>query len=124
MPDRAPPNFNRELPSSSLAPEPELSEKQLKVEAKTPRIPSPNSSAFREIVYDDVTDGGLTEEDASPPRSSSKRFLDTQYGIRRKGEQLMIGDSLLFIDPDANLTIKSTAFRCTDGLWELLRVRM
>jgi len=32
----------------------------------------------------------------------------------------MIGDSPVFIDPDTNLTIKGTAFRGTEGLWELL----
>jgi len=44
------------------------------------------------------------ERVASPPRC----FLDTQYGIRRDGEQLMIGDSQVFIDPDAHLTINGT----------------
>jgi len=53
---------------------------------------------------------------ASPPR----RFLDTQYGIIRDGEQLMIGDSPVFINPDDNVTIKGTVFRGTEGLWELL----
>jgi len=53
---------------------------------------------------------------AIPPR----RFLDTQYGICRDGKQLMTGDYPVFIDPDANLTIKGTAFRSTVGLWELL----
>ena len=55
MPDRAPPNFNRELPSPS--PGPDLSGKQFKVEAKTPRTPSPIPSTSPEIVYDDVNDG-------------------------------------------------------------------
>jgi len=32
----------------------------------------------------------------------------------------MIGDSPGFIDPDANLTIKGTVFRGSEGLWELL----
>ena len=50
----------------------------------------------------------------------SRYFLDTQYGIRKDGEQLTIGDSPVFIDPDDNFTIKRTAFRGTDGLWELL----
>ena len=84
IPNRAPPNFNRELPSSSSH-KPELSETQLKVEAKTPRIPSQIPSNSLEIVYDDVTEGGQTEKDAIPPRSR-KRFLDTQYGIRSDGE--------------------------------------
>jgi len=32
----------------------------------------------------------------------------------------MIGDSPVFIDPDDNIKIKGTAFRGTEGLWELL----
>jgi len=32
----------------------------------------------------------------------------------------MIGDSPVFIDPDANLTINGTVFKGTEGLWELL----
>jgi hypothetical protein len=48
------------------------------------------------------------------------RFLDTQYGIREDGEQLMIGDSRVFIYPDANLIINGTALRGKEGLWELL----
>ena len=64
MLDRAPPNFKLELTSPFL--EPELSEKQLKVEAKTQRTPSPIPSASPEIVYDDVRKGGQTEKDASP----------------------------------------------------------
>jgi len=53
---------------------------------------------------------------ASPP----SRFLDIQYSIRRDGERLMIGDSPVSIDTDANLKIKGTVFRGTDDLWELL----
>jgi len=32
----------------------------------------------------------------------------------------MIGDSPVFIVPDANLIIKGTAFKGTERLWELL----
>jgi len=32
----------------------------------------------------------------------------------------MIGDSPVFIDADGNFTIKGTAFRGTEGFWELL----
>jgi len=32
----------------------------------------------------------------------------------------MFGDSSVFIDPEANLTIKRTVFRGTERLWELL----
>jgi len=110
---------DRELPSS---PESELSEKQLKVEAKTQNTgPLANSVDFSRNLYnDDVTEvkeGGQTEEHATRQRSSRNRcFLDTQYGIRRDGEQLMIGYSPVFIDSDANLTIKGTVFRDTEVL--------
>jgi len=50
----------------------------------------------------------------------SKRFHDTKYGIHKDGEQIMIGESPVFIDTDDNLKIKGTAFRGTGGLWELL----
>jgi len=71
--------------------------------------------------YDDYD---VTQEDeenigtlARPPRG----FLDTQYGIRRNGEQLMIGNSPVFIDTDDNVTIKGTEFKGTKGLWEILK---
>jgi len=75
--------------------------------------------------YDDFTEEekAQTEEEnvgtaGSPPRS--RPFLDTQYGIRKDGEQLLIGDSPVCIDTDDNFTIKGTAFRGTEGLWEIL----
>ena len=85
---------------------------------------------MKEIVYETPKQGfiprdeDVTEEEveenvgtvARPPR----HFLNTQYGIRKEGEQLMIGDSPVFIDPDDNITIKGTAFRGTRGLWDLL----
>jgi len=40
--------------------------------------------------------------------------------MRRDGEQLIIRDSPVFIGHDANLNINGTAFRGTEGLWELL----
>ena len=51
-----------------------------------------------------------------------KGLLDTQYGICKDGEQLIIGDSRLFIDTDYNFTFKGTVFRGPGGrgLWELL----
>jgi len=49
-----------------------------------------------------------------------RRFLDTKYGTRKNGKHLMLGDSQVLIDTDDNFTIKGTAFRGTEGLWELL----
>jgi len=101
----------------------------------TGRPPSPLPSTSREIVYetpkhgfipgidDDDNDGTeeeQTEEEnvgtvGGPPRGS-RRFLDTQYGIRTDGEHLMIGVSPVFIDTDDNFTIKGTVFRGMEGL--------
>jgi len=49
-----------------------------------------------------------------------RRFHHTQYGIRKDGKQLMIGDSPVFKDTDDNFRIKETAFTGTEGLLELL----
>ena len=77
----------RELPSLT---EQELP-KQLSVPKVEEKTPPPSTIASTETPkqwYDDVTEE-QEETIASPPR----RFLDIQYGIRREGEQLMIGDS-------------------------------
>ena len=49
---------------------------------------------------------------ASPPYMG-RRFLDTQYGIRKDGEQIVIGDSPVSINTDYNFAIEGTAFRGT-----------
>jgi len=54
-------------------------------------------------------------------RRSGRRFPDSQNAISRDGEQLKIGDFTLFVDTDDNFTIRGTAFRGTEGLWELLK---
>ena len=46
-------------------------------------------------------------------------FSRHTYGIHKDGEQLMIGDSPVYIDFDDNVTIKGTVFRGTEGLWEI-----
>ena len=113
-----------------------------KVQAKTPlqkktRSTSPFPSTSKEIETtkqgfnpgdddDDITEKeAQTEEQenvgtvASPSRSR-RRSRDTQYGIRKDGETLMIAASPGFIDRDDNITIKGTVFRGTEGLWEIL----
>jgi len=60
---------------------------------------------------------------ASPyivPYFYNKRFLDTQYGIRKVGDSLMIGDYAILVDTDSDITIKGQEFRGTKILWELL----
>jgi len=111
---------------------------------KKTRLPSPIPSTSKEIVYetpkqgfipgigyddyDEVTkkEEAQTEEEIvgnlASPYMGRKRLLDTQYGICKDGEQLIIGDSRLFIDTDYNFTFKGTVFRGPGGrgLWELL----
>jgi len=60
---------------------------------------------------------------ASPyivPYFHNKRFLDTQYGIRKVGVSFTIGDSAVLVDTDRDITIKEQEFRGTKGLWGLL----
>jgi len=54
------------------------------------------------------------------PYFYNKRFLDTQYGIRKVGDPFMIGDSDVLVDTDSDITIKEQEFSGTKGLWELL----
>jgi len=98
---------DRELPYST---EPELSEKQSRCKRHLVPLPSPDMKIRKEGYgdCDNVTEGEEEGRVVSPPR----RFLDTQYGIRREGEQLMIGDSPVFIDPDDNVTIRE---QCSEG---------
>ena len=113
-----------------------------KVKAKSPpRGPSSKiPSTSKEIVYeiskqafslgdddDDVTKvvGALTEDEGGNVGTvaiiaRSRHFLDTQYGIRKDGEQLMIGVSPVFTDPDDNITTKGIAVRGTERLLELV----
>jgi len=57
---------------------------------------------------------GRKEDDNVGTIASPRRFFDTQYGVSKDGEQLMI------IDTRDNFTIRGTVFKGTEGLWELL----
>jgi hypothetical protein len=60
---------------------------------------------------------------ASPylmPYVYKRRFLNTQYGMRKDGDIFKIGDSALLADQDGDITIKEKEFRLSEGLWELL----
>jgi len=60
---------------------------------------------------------------ASPylmPYLYKRRFLDTQYGVRKEGNTFMIGDSQVLVDTSGDITLKDRLFRGTKGLWELL----
>jgi len=49
-----------------------------------------------------------------------KRFIDTQYGVRKDGDMFMIGDSPIVVDTDGDITINERVFKGLKGLWELL----
>jgi len=79
-------------------------------------------SSFAEISDDDDDDDDnvFVEEDAQPfgrenvapiaspyivPYLYNRRYLDTQYGLRKDGDSFKIGDSTVLVDPDSNITI-------------------
>jgi len=45
------------------------------------------------------------------PHMYKKRFLDTQYGIRKVGDIFMIGDSQIVVDTRGDITIKTKCLR-------------
>ena len=53
----------------------------------------------------------------------NKNRLDRVYGIRRKGNVLMIGDSEMTVDENSNIHIKGVSFEGTKGLWRLLTLK-
>jgi len=60
---------------------------------------------------------------ASPymmPYVYKRRFLDTEYGVRKEGNIFMIGDSPVLVDTSGDITIKDRVFKGSKGLWELL----
>jgi len=55
------------------------------------------------------------------PYVYTRRFLDTQYGIRKDRDTCKIGDSPVLVDQDGEITIKENEFRGSEGLWDLLK---
>jgi hypothetical protein len=51
-------------------------------------------------------------------------YLDTQYGIRKVGDQFMPGNSIFGVDTEGNIHIgepdTAVKFNATPGLWELI----
>ena len=74
------------------------------------------SSCDSETSVDDVR--GFYE--AVSPYLNKMRFLDKQYGIRRDGNTLMIGNTDVIGDDKGDITVGEKRFRCTRGLWEIL----
>jgi len=112
-------------------PPPQPSTSTAETFASTPK------SSFAEISDDDDDDDDdvFVEEEAqafgrenvgpiaSPyivPYLYNRRYLDTQYGLRKDGDSFKIGDSAVLVDPNSNITIKGREFKGTTGLWELL----
>ena len=86
---------------------------------------TPKSEPVRQDDDDDDDDGFLEEDAkrfgrdnvgsvASPylmPYVYKRRFLDTQYGIRKDGDTFKIGDSPVLVDQNGDITIKETEFQ-------------
>ena len=73
---------------------------------------------------DDDVEGGKAYGDLAGPYL--KPFLSTRghsalnhYGIRRAVGNCMIGDSIISVDRESNLTIKGKHYKGTRCLWEL-----
>ena len=49
-----------------------------------------------------------------------RRFLDTQYGVRKDCDMFMIGHSPIVVDTRGDITIKDRVFKGSKGFWELL----
>jgi hypothetical protein len=63
---------------------------------------------------------------ASPyltPYIYDTRKLDTQYGIRKEGNEFKIGDSTVTVDTNSNIHIKGRQYEGTEGLLELLTLK-
>jgi hypothetical protein len=57
---------------------------------------------------------------ASPfesPYLKDSKLLDTQYGIRREGDNFKIGNATFTIDNMSNLIVKGKQFKATEDLW-------
>ena len=44
------------------------------------------------------------------PYVYKRRFLDTEYGVRKEGNIYMIGDSPVLVDTSGDITIKDRVF--------------
>ena len=70
----------------------------------------------------DTKDDAVYAEMASPFLfKTNTRFLDTQYGIRKDGDNLEIGNSTVTVDDYSNITIRGKRYDGTADLWKLLK---
>jgi len=75
------------------------------------RFEVPSTSDTKDDIYGEI---------ASPFLSPDTRLLDTQYGIRKEGDNFKIGNSTVIIDNISNLSIKGKQFKGMVDLWKLL----
>ena len=52
--------------------------------------------------------------------SPNTQLLDTQYGIRKDGDNLKIHNSIATVDTTSNISIRGKQFEGTTDLWKLL----
>jgi hypothetical protein len=64
--------------------------------------------------YDDVETIDLQK------LGTTLRFRDKQYGIRKEGDTIMIGNSSVDLDKPGFITVKGKQFKLTRGMWDLL----
>ena len=64
--------------------------------------------------------GDLASPCLKPFLSTRGHSVENCYGIRRAGYNFMIGDSIIGVDRERDLTIKGKHYKGTGGLWELL----
>ena len=114
------------LPTVEQRPKMEMEMVEL---ADTPQQPPVASTSYEErrassdSAAVETSDSDDTVQDTyavSSPYLDSVRFLDEQYGIRRVGSTLMIGDAPITVHAKGDLTIGGTRYKGTRGLWELL----
>ena len=89
--------------------------------------------AFSDIEDEDVeeetddggeeTYGNLVSFYLKPFLSPRRHVVENHYVIRRYGGNFMIGDSIIRVDRESNLTIKGKHYKGTRGLWELLALK-
>jgi hypothetical protein len=83
-------------------------------QSDTPTEIPPVVTLRRESSDDDAETIDLRELDETP------KFQDRQYGIRKDGDTLTIGNSAVDLDEPGIITISGISFKLTRGLWELL----
>ena len=64
--------------------------------------------------------GDLASSYFNPFLSPRRHVVENHYGIRRYGDNFMIGDSIIRVDRESNFTIRGKHYKGTRGLRELL----